>query len=857
MKHFNLFATSYVLLCFLSGSNEAISWTSSSSTLPQADYNQFSGHNTQSTFPKCIFILGGSICPTCVSCYNISSNTITPNWDTLTYSATNKINTASAMIGDDIYFVHNHTIRKYNVFFKTDTILMENNLINQEACMVSTPNNHNKNNNYLFIANGNFSTSFFGYSINSSTLISGSDQPNARYGQSCVSTYDSITNTAYMVVISGNSEYIDVINLDNAVVTAFSERWYTLSQTLTISASGMHYNYGRFSAVVSYNEYIWLIGGLDGYDDSRTNDVTRIKIVNFDFDVNDTSTLHLEMDYLGEYVESVSSAQATLVMVEKEYIITGDVDVIIENAIIYVWGGFDGAEEVDTIAYGVCLNVTRYVTYPPIILTQYEEPPDPSETSTTKDSETSNDVTTGVTLTPVNTNTNREDSWIVIIVSNNLFLPLVLLFGLCCCLICSITVYSMFRTYVNRDRNADNPKRNKQKAKSKIKKRDIGEREAEGKKASKSLNFKMRKNETEMADFMSTHISSVQSKTKTKSKTNVSSITKTIGTNTKRELARPPPAPAPQPQLQQLQSDSVNIFVLKPRPNIAESLRSTQSTILPTIPQSYSSKTTSHLSVQKHDHHTTNTSPTPFAYNNNNNNNYSSSNVNMKQRSRYSNASTISAFSAISGPDLSSLAVPIDVNKSAAMNINVSSDHDRMHVNGNGARMSVMSAQTDYTAYTDDTCTMEIMYARQKKDLPTSNGHVDLFSGSNDDGGDGKNDDDHKSDYRRGDIDGDDNNSGRGGNGGNGDGKNKGNKKDVSSPSQMTHMQWKSLISKASKNKSHGSENRSKKRKNAYAGSVVSDTTSAVSHRYVPDPNVKMPPKHGKISSHIFKRSGT
>ena len=149
-----------------------------------------------------------------------------------------------------------------------------------------------------------------------------------------------------MFLISGNSEYIDYIDL-SAVVADYendpygssildSIEWKTVSKSLTGyniigtgqtsdqvgGLSNINYDYARYVAVASYGKYIWLIAGLDDYDNTYKSDVTVIDL--------DT----MEFEYVGNYKYGVSSGEAIFV-----------------NGIVYMWGGWDGTYNSDHIGY--------------------------------------------------------------------------------------------------------------------------------------------------------------------------------------------------------------------------------------------------------------------------------------------------------------------------------------------------------------------------------------------------------------------------------------------------------------------------------------------------------------------------
>ena len=268
-------------------------WYTSSATLPNGgDFQLFVAYD-ESSNPDCIFLLGGQSCPRCVYCYNITN-------DELSYTNTLRLSqnknfmsdSSSVTIGSIIYYVTEESqLRKFdlsNAAFPDEYVLdipyddTDWESKGRDICLTKNP----YNNKMLYAVDG-YNQRF--YSINLE-LRNISDYSN-KYdiflnmqrqwyyedtlynGMSCI--INTYYDTPYLYSIGGTNvfnylNYGDVF--EDGIVESIGlmennkvSEWQTVgfdfnslvSDTIGTNTPSVH---GNFS-VVSYNEWIYLIGG--------------------------------------------------------------------------------------------------------------------------------------------------------------------------------------------------------------------------------------------------------------------------------------------------------------------------------------------------------------------------------------------------------------------------------------------------------------------------------------------------------------------------------------------------------------------------------------------------------------------
>lgn len=211
------------------------SWITSPVTLPANAYYGFAVYAEESSFSECIFVFGGVNCLTCMSCYNITSNTIY-TYDTLTTGGYRIGDPAAVLIVDEdsgeelIYFLtHDGYLQKYDLNTKTESNKLFSTDVD-EACLVK-----NKNGTELYIVEGAGSL-FWIYDLIDSELVVGPSLSFSRTDHSCaVNEWDE--DDPYLYVLGGNRVQIERIKINGLLAdieTNTNEyEWETLMLQLT------------------------------------------------------------------------------------------------------------------------------------------------------------------------------------------------------------------------------------------------------------------------------------------------------------------------------------------------------------------------------------------------------------------------------------------------------------------------------------------------------------------------------------------------------------------------------------------------------------------------------------------------
>ena len=233
------------------------SWTLSDVSLSVAAHGKYVSYD-ESYKPDTIWIFGGrdSSCPTCVEYYNITDDTIT-SYDTLHTGTQTWGRPGSAQIGGLVYYLSKTgEIHTYEIDDKqqSTTALATIPDGDNDGCLTKDPNNDNE----LYILSGQTTNTFYIYNIENGNLTHGASLTYNRFQPTCaVSNWE---NDAYLYVILGRSSHIERINLNTLL------KWETLllrfdDDYIQLSDYNLDSGEGRLPAVVSFANYIYIIGG--------------------------------------------------------------------------------------------------------------------------------------------------------------------------------------------------------------------------------------------------------------------------------------------------------------------------------------------------------------------------------------------------------------------------------------------------------------------------------------------------------------------------------------------------------------------------------------------------------------------
>lgn len=171
------------------------SWIHSSATLTVATSYPNAVYNESFDFDS-IYILGGESCPTCVSRYFISNDTLMI-YDTLTYSVPQTLTRpGSVLINNNIFYVTDYgELRKYTIETKADESVFTIAEGGRRPCLTKHPKN-----TFLYMqACGNsgdcsYSSNFYVYSMENNSYTQGPSLNYARRTVTCViNDYDDGT----------------------------------------------------------------------------------------------------------------------------------------------------------------------------------------------------------------------------------------------------------------------------------------------------------------------------------------------------------------------------------------------------------------------------------------------------------------------------------------------------------------------------------------------------------------------------------------------------------------------------------------------------------------------------------------
>ena len=261
----------FILAWFTVTFSEPLTSFSSVGTQIRETRNQAVAYSEDSSYPECIFQLGGDQYAAGgqynVYCFNITTNTMI-QWDTLSYPATGNRNRNAAMVGDDIYFEYAGTYYIYNVVSKTQDFALIPFSMNTPCIVKSRTNNEeiyfvDVTGDSFGILNVVTGDTFVGPSVPTYRNILGSCDINTANGN-------------YLYVMGGGTTNIDRIDLDNILNYSgnMNSSWETLDVHMSME-DGASIDYSGYShaMIESIGDYVYLISGIvDGSNDG-INDI--------------------------------------------------------------------------------------------------------------------------------------------------------------------------------------------------------------------------------------------------------------------------------------------------------------------------------------------------------------------------------------------------------------------------------------------------------------------------------------------------------------------------------------------------------------------------------------------------------
>ena len=225
------------------------------STASQAKYVVYD----ESFNPDCIYVFGGYSCQTCFQCYNINYDTIT-TLGTLSLGGYSLGQIGAVSINGKIYYLRqNGQVASYDISTALSSTVFSI-TSTDDGCLTKHPNN-----GQLYVVRGSSSTTFYIYDISSNSLTAGPSLQKTRHAPSCI--VNEYENDPHLYVIGGDQSQIERINLN------VLDKWEILIITLDDDyfATGSTFDcdtYCMLMSIVSFNQYIYLIGGQDGgYED--------------------------------------------------------------------------------------------------------------------------------------------------------------------------------------------------------------------------------------------------------------------------------------------------------------------------------------------------------------------------------------------------------------------------------------------------------------------------------------------------------------------------------------------------------------------------------------------------------------
>lgn len=299
-----------------------LTWVESTASPESYSYYNYVhiGQNSDSSYPECIFLFGGSVCRTCSYCYNMTSDSLV-SWGSIAVETYSQGIPNTVMIDDTIYYLSAaDTIGIYDITTPTvqDVSTFSSWTISHASCIVQHPDYDN----YLFIMVSH-STGFIMFDLNSGgtpIYIAGSDLSIERNWPSCaVNNYDDSNgdNDNYFYVIGGDSIYFERINLDDVVGSYLDNGIITDVEWEIINKTGVYLNcdmsvdcqmdFGgtgiRVMGATTYKHCIFIMGGETNGGGRQSNRET------FCLDVENWQFL-----YLGNYIYYVEGHKMMYVL---------------------------------------------------------------------------------------------------------------------------------------------------------------------------------------------------------------------------------------------------------------------------------------------------------------------------------------------------------------------------------------------------------------------------------------------------------------------------------------------------------------------------------------------------------------
>ena len=306
----------FLVICMVAhASYPFTSWTLSSAALPSANRALFCVYEEEFN-NECIWIFGGLECSTCVYCYNITSDSIY-TYDTLTTISFNLASTGAALIDGIVYYWNRGDIRQYNITSKEDTTLVADvkSTSSDRNCMVRNPNTDNYN--QLLIVDGDDSTDFYIYDIDTNTYTTGNSLNVSRFAPECAISYSQYNDAnygvtdAYLYVIGGQTQVIERIDVTGNVSSSLWETAFIMSDTVSGAVFDFTSSNNNYWSAISYYDVIYMWGGWGVTDFSDANET-------FYFNTS-AATSDMELVYCDSGCDyPVVATQQCSVLVESE-----------------------------------------------------------------------------------------------------------------------------------------------------------------------------------------------------------------------------------------------------------------------------------------------------------------------------------------------------------------------------------------------------------------------------------------------------------------------------------------------------------------------------------------------------------